>query len=176
MRPQLAYPDVVMYHLHVRGFTKQKNSGVRHKGTFAGLREKLPYLRELGINQIRLMPVYDFAEMTPRLELKGVPKTQKEAVVRAAEQLSEEEAWRMNYWGYGPGFYFAPKSSYAASPDPDLELKQLIRAILPAWYGTDSGISVYRGYGYASDSGMSAVLGTGVPCGWFCTDDPQHCL
>lgn len=104
VRPQLAYPDVVMYHLHVRGFTKQKNSGVRHKGTFAGLREKLPYLRELGINQIRLMPVYDFAEMTPRLELKGVPKTQKEAVVRAAEQLPEEEAWRMNYWATARAF------------------------------------------------------------------------
>ena len=53
----------------------------------------------------------------------------KRQVARAAEQLPEEEAWRMNYWGYGPGFYFAPKSSYAASPDPDLELKQLIRAI-----------------------------------------------
>ena len=42
VRPQLAYPDVVMYHLHVRGFTKQKNSGVRHKGTFAGLRKSFP--------------------------------------------------------------------------------------------------------------------------------------
>ena len=122
------------------------------------------------------MPVYDFAEMTPRLELKGVPKTQKEAVVRAAEQLSEEEAWRMNYWGYGPGFYFAPKSSYAASPDPDLELKQLIRAIHAL------GMELILEFPFTEDTdmllilGMSAVLGTGVPCGWFCTDDPQHCL
>ena len=152
VRPQLAYPDVVMYHLHVRGFTKQKNSGVRHKGTFAGLREKLPYLRELGINQIRLMPVYDFAEMTPRLELKGVPKTQKEAVARAAEQLPEDEAWRMNYWGYGPGFYFAPKSSYAASPDPDLELKQLIRAIHAL------GMELILEFPFTEDTDMLLIL------------------
>ena len=152
VRPQLAYPDVVMYHLHVRGFTKQKNSGVRHKGTFAGLREKLPYLRELGINQIRLMPVYDFAELTPRLELKGVPKTQKEAVARAAEQLPEKEAWRMNYWGYGPGFYFAPKSSYAASPDPDLELKQLIRAIHAL------GMELILEFPFTEDTDMLLIL------------------
>ena len=107
---------------------------------------------ETGINQIRLMPVYDFAEMTPRLELKGVPKTQKEAVVRAAEQLSEEEAWRMNYWGYGPGFYFAPKSSYAASPDPDLELKQLIRAIHAL------GMELILEFPFTEDTDMLLIL------------------
>ena len=57
---------MVAYNLHVRGFTKHSSSGVRHKGTFLGLQEKIPYLKELGVNQIKLMPVYDFAE---RMEL-----------------------------------------------------------------------------------------------------------
>ncbi len=64
--PQLPYDETIMYHLHVRGFTKQKNSGTRKKGTFAGLRDKIPYLKQLGVNQVRLMPVYEFAEMVPR--------------------------------------------------------------------------------------------------------------
>lgn len=68
--PQLAFEDVIMYHLHVRGFTMQKNSGVRKKGTFAGLREKIPYLKQLGVNQIKLMPINEFAEV----ELKKLPQ------------------------------------------------------------------------------------------------------
>ena len=59
----IPYEDVIAYHLHVRGFTKQKNSRVRHKGTFLGLQEKIPYLKELGINQVILMPAYEFDEI-----------------------------------------------------------------------------------------------------------------
>ncbi|MDY3250852.1 MAG: hypothetical protein SOX32_10970, partial [Candidatus Choladocola sp.] len=50
--PEIPYEDAVMYHLHVRGFTMQKNSGVRKKGTFAGLKNKIPYLKDLGVNQV----------------------------------------------------------------------------------------------------------------------------
>lgn len=64
--PQIPYDEAVMYLLHVRGFTKQRNSGTRKKGTFAGLKDKIPYLKQLGVNQVRLMPVYEFAEMVPR--------------------------------------------------------------------------------------------------------------
>ncbi len=60
--PALPYEDTVMYQLHIRGYTMQKNSGVRHKGTFRGLLEKIPYLKELGVNQLRLMPAYEFEE------------------------------------------------------------------------------------------------------------------
>ncbi len=92
---------VVAYSLHVRGFTKHSSSKVKYKGTFRGVIEKLPYLTELGINQIHCMPVYEFDERTRT----GV-----------------------NYWGYGSGYYFAPKSGYAAFKDAVTELKDMVKA------------------------------------------------
>ncbi len=96
----LPYHSIVAYSLHVRGFTKHSSSKVKHKGTFQGVVEKLPYLRDLGINQIHCMPVYDFEEC---------------------------QRYR-NYWGYGPAYWFAPKSSYAASKDAVRELKDMVKA------------------------------------------------
>ena len=55
--------ELIIYELHVRGFTKHDSSGVTHKGTFAGLKEKIPYLKELGINAVELMPIFEFDEM-----------------------------------------------------------------------------------------------------------------
>lgn len=98
-RPRIPMHRVVAYSLHVRGFTKHTSSRVKHKGTFAGLVEKIPYMLELGINQIHCMPVYEFAPS---------PKY-------------------VNYWGYGPGYYFAPKAAYAAA-DPVTELKDMVKA------------------------------------------------
>lgn len=91
--------DVIAYSLHVRGFTRHSSSKVKKKGTFRGVMEKLPYLKELGINQIQCMPVYEF----------------------------EERGRKVNYWGYGEGFFFAPKSSYAADHDAQKELKELVK-------------------------------------------------
>ncbi len=128
--PSLAYSEAVMYHLHVRGFTKQKNSGVRKKGTFAGLREKIPYLKSLGINQVRLMPVYEFEEITSVSPGQvGVPRSQDEARMRMMEQLPGEQHYKRNFWGYGPGYYFALKSSYAYGPRPEEEFKDLVKAL-----------------------------------------------
>ena len=59
---KLPYADVIGYMLHVRGFTRHSSSGVRGKGTFFGIIEKIPYLRDLGITQVELMPAYDFNE------------------------------------------------------------------------------------------------------------------
>ncbi len=158
-RPELSYSEAVMYHLHVRGFTKQKHSGVRKKGTFAGLVEKLPYLKELGVNQVKLMPAYDFPEILdmdgkrqvlgapggPAVSGKmtaGIPQVTnpadgaKGSFSNAAGAVkggfsnpapAVKDRFRMNFWGYGPGFYFAPKSSYAASGDPVSEFKTLVR-------------------------------------------------
>ena len=58
--PHLAYNELVIYRLHPRGFTKHSSSKVRHKGSFKGIMEKIPYLKELGVNAIELMPLYDF--------------------------------------------------------------------------------------------------------------------
>ena len=96
--PHLKKEDVIAYSLHVRGFTKHSSSGVAHKGTFDGVTEKLPYLQKLGINQIHLMPVYEF----------------------------DENQRHVNYWGYGKAYFFAPKASYAAG-DPVNEMKLLVR-------------------------------------------------
>lgn len=113
--PDLSYEDAVMYHLHVRNFTMNKKSGVRHKGTFKGLEEKIPYLKELGINQVKLMPVYDFNEvLSQRDDVYSQPKKEK------TDQL--------NCWGYGPGSYFAPKRSFSSGKDADLELKHMVKA------------------------------------------------
>jgi len=87
---RLPYHEVVAYSLHVRGFTKHPSSRVKHKGTFAGIMEKLPYLKELGINQIQCMPVYEFEEKTGNYQ---------------------------NYWGYGKGFYLSPKAAVTVSQD-----------------------------------------------------------
>lgn len=97
---KLPFHSIVAYSLHVRGFTKHTSSGVEKKGTFSGVVEKLPYLKDLGINQIQCMPVYEF-----------------------------EECGRFrNYWGYGPAYYFAPKSAYTASGDGERELKDMVKA------------------------------------------------
>ncbi len=96
--PRLSMDEVVAYSLHVRGFTKHSSSGVKARGTFAGVLEKLPYLKELGINQIHLMPVYEF----------------------------EENQRYVNYWGYGEAYFFAPKASYAVK-DPVTEMKEMVR-------------------------------------------------
>ncbi len=96
----LPWNDVVAYSLHVRGFTKHSSSKVPHKGTYQGVIEKIPYLKELGINQIQCMPVYEFEECT---------KT------------------KVNYWGYGPAYYFAPKEAYASGNSAVRELKDMIR-------------------------------------------------
>ncbi len=92
--------EVIAYSLHVRGFTRHSSSGVKHKGTFLGVTEKIPYLKDLGINQIQCMPVYEFEE-----QVKGYT----------------------NYWGYGKGYFFAPKAAYASGKDAAKELKDMIK-------------------------------------------------
>ena len=96
----LPYDAVVAYSLHVRGFTKHVSSKVENRGTFRGVMEKIPYLKDLGINQIQCMPVYDFEEC---------------------------QRYR-NYWGYGSAYWFAPKGSYAASKDAVKELRDMVKA------------------------------------------------
>lgn len=102
--------DLIIYELHVRGFTQHPSSGVKHPGTFAGLKEKIPYLKELGINAVELMPIFEFDEMINAREVDG-------------KQLVE-------YWGYNTVGFFSPNASYAAAEEINnegKELKELIR-------------------------------------------------
>lgn len=116
-RPRIPYEDTVIYKVHVRGYTMHRNSRVRCKGTFAGLKEKIPYFKQLGITALELMPAYEFREVV------------------APEALPPEYAYKMrdkfllNYWGYTQGFYFAPKAAYSYSGDPIGEFQELIRAL-----------------------------------------------
>ena len=93
--PKHSASDTVIYETHVRGFTMHPSSGVAHPGTFAGLTEKIPYLRDLGVTAVELMPVFEFNENESQLLN---PMT--------GEQLK-------NYWGYDTVAFFAPKESYA---------------------------------------------------------------
>ena len=97
---QIPYHQVIAYSLHVRGFTRHASSKVKSKGTFQGIIEKIDYLTDLGINQIHCMPVYEFEEC---------------------------QTYR-NYWGYGEGFYFAPKSAYSSDGDGARGLKDMVKA------------------------------------------------
>ena len=94
---ELLLEDLVIYELHVRGFTRHPSAGVRQPGTFAAIREKIPYLKELGINCIELMPIFEFDEFE---NSRRHPET--------GELL-------MNYWGYSTVGFFAPKAGYAAT-------------------------------------------------------------
>jgi glycogen operon protein len=108
--PLIPMEDLIIYELHVRGFTKDASSGVLHPGTFAGLREKLPYLKRLGVNAVELMPIFEFDEMQNYREVDG-------------NKL-------YNYWGYNSVSFFAPNTSYTATTEYNREgneLKNLIQ-------------------------------------------------
>lgn len=118
-RPKLPYEECVVYCLHVRGFTKHSTSGVKGKGTFAGIIEKLPYLKELGITTLELQPAYEFNE----LQKPVAPKTKSVGIV------VKEDAQRLNYWGYKEAFYYAPKRSYSKGNNPSREFKDMVKAL-----------------------------------------------
>jgi len=106
------FEDLVIYEIHVRGYTKDKSSGVSAPGTFAGLKDKIPYLKDLGINAVELMPIFEFDEMESARVVDGV-------------QL-------YNYWGYNTVSFFAPNTSYAFNEEHNYEgdeLKSLIKAL-----------------------------------------------
>ena len=92
---QRPFVQTIIYELHVRGFTRHPSSGVaaRQAGTYAGLVEKIPYLVDLGITAVELMPVFQF-------------------------DASDAPADRSNYWGYSPVSFFAPHRGYSSRPDP----------------------------------------------------------
>ncbi|HKM21706.1 MAG TPA: alpha-amylase [Lachnospiraceae bacterium] len=119
--PQLAYEDVIMYSLHVRGFTKHTASGVTAKGTFQGIVEKIPYFLELGINQIELLPAYEFKEIQTEADepQDGRPNYTD----------SQSTYYKLNYWGFTEGLYFIPKAAYAYTNDPVNEFKSMVYAL-----------------------------------------------
>jgi glycogen operon protein len=116
------WSKTIIYETHVRGFTIQTNSGVKHPGTYRGLMEKIPYLQELGVTAVELMPVQEFNER----QVTGInPHTAQPS---------------RNYWGYDPVAFFAPKASYSSvgglRGEQRLEFKEMVKAL------HDAGIEV----------------------------------
>ncbi len=106
--------DLLIYEMHVRGFTRHPSSGVRSPGTFDGMREKILYLKSLGVNCIELLPIYEFDEFE---NSRPHPET--------GQML-------MNYWGYSTVGFFAPKAGYAATGKFGMqvdELKNLVKEL-----------------------------------------------
>lgn len=119
-QPLTPLEDLVIYELHVRGFTEDPSSGVRFPGTFAGVLEKLPYLKDLGVTAVELMPIFEFDEMLSRRDFYG-------------REL-------MDYWGYNTVSFFAPNTSYTGKVEYNEEgdeLKQMIKTL------NENGIEVF---------------------------------
>ena len=109
--PRHPWSEIVIYETHVRGLTIHPSSGVTHSGSYAGLIERIPYLNELGITAVELMPVQEFRE---------------------CELNQHTDAPLRNYWGYNPVALFAPKASYASSKSPgsaSSEFKTMVREL-----------------------------------------------
>lgn len=129
--PAYSFEDSVFYMMHVRGFTKHKTSGVSCRGTYAGVTEKIPYLKELGITAVLLMPSYEFDEVFKE-------ENQKKSIEQAATEYSgldskaadrKDVPVRVNYWGYQEGLYFMPKCNYSYKKDAVTEFKDMVKAL-----------------------------------------------
>ncbi len=109
-KPNIPLGDLIIYEMHIRGFTKHPSSGASHPGTYAGAIEKIPYLKTLGINAVELLPIFEFDETFP-------------GILHPEKHLP-------NYWGYHPIHFFAPMSRFASDPSKaETEFKTLVRAL-----------------------------------------------
>ncbi len=115
---KIPYEDCIVYRAHVRGFTKHSSSGVADRGFFRGIIEKIPYLQDLGITTLELLPVAEFQEVMMTEYADGHPYGKPGFT------------GRLNYWGYTSALACAPKASYAGKyRDPTVELKDLVKAL-----------------------------------------------
>ncbi len=113
--PQLSPGKSIAYCLHVRGFTVHESANVKAKGTFAGIIEKIPYLKDLGVTTLELQPAYEFPEFPITYTMDG--------------KTSLSERAKLNYWGYTEGFYYTPKRAYTYSENPIVEFKDMVKAL-----------------------------------------------
>jgi glycogen operon protein len=97
--------DSIIYEAHVKGFTASPSSGVTEPGTFRALQEKIPYLQDLGITAVELLPIFDFDETESLRQVGDTTLT--------------------NFWGYSTVGYFAPEASYCATKADGAHLREL---------------------------------------------------
>lgn len=113
INPRTQYEDSLIYCIHVRGFSRHISSGVKARGTFAGVTEKIPYLKGIGVTCLEFQPIYEFNERTKTALNRG---------------NMTEEIPRLNYWGYIEGYYYAPKADYAKG-NAVTECKEMVREL-----------------------------------------------
>jgi glycogen operon protein len=112
--------QVIVYEMHVGGFTRHPSSGVRYPGTFRGIMEKIPYLKELGITTVEFLPIMEF--------------DQKEVL----RQKPDGSGVLTNYWGYSTIGFFAPENSYCVAPTEAAhvrEFRDMVKALHRAGIG-----------------------------------------
>jgi isoamylase len=122
---KIPYENSILYCLNVRAFTKHKSSGIAHKGTFRGITEKIPYLKELGITAIELMPAYEFDEIERPKTISGM--SMKDMASSYMEKEKPEAKY--NCWGYKEGYYFAPKAAFCSEKDVTSEFKDMVKSL-----------------------------------------------
>ncbi len=119
-RPSIPYSETILYRVHVRGLTKHPSSHVRNKGTYAGIVEMIPYFKSLGITSLELMPVTEFDEVMKDLVPSAVPGGKPELKPNG----------KLNFWGYGPSFLYAPKAAYGTGFMPaETEFKIMVKEL-----------------------------------------------
>ncbi len=104
--------ESIVYEMHVRGFTKSPSSGVKHPGSFSGITEKIPYLKDLGVTAVELLPIFDFDETDVLRTVNGTPLH--------------------NFWGYSTMSFFAPQSWYCVEPETGChlhEFRDMVKAL-----------------------------------------------
>ena len=128
--------DSVIYELHVRSFTRHSSSGVAHPGTFAGLIEKIPYLKKLGVTAVELLPVNEFEESdTDRVNpITGEPL--------------------LNLWGYQPTAFFAPNAAYSSNPDDGEQIREF-KGMVKAFHQAGIEVVLDMVFNHTAEGGRS---------------------
>lgn len=122
---EIPFQNSIIYKLHMRGFTRHASAKVTGNGTFAGLIQKIPYLKDLGITAVESMPIHEFEDVIYNPSYARID----EAVLPFMDEKKQTWEHKVNYWGYCAGNYMAPKRAYSFSDRPDVECKDMIKAL-----------------------------------------------
>ena len=119
--PFIPPEDMVMYKLHLRGYTMKHGLKEESRGNYRGVMQRLSELKSMGFTTLEFLPLYEFEEFRYRMKSEMIPGKRM--------QLIPDKPYGINYWGYGPAYYFAPKSSYFGGENADIHLKEMVRKI-----------------------------------------------